>query len=94
MSANTNFEPVTPTRRDFTGFKSTLPPTDATILQYQKRISRKGRKFIQYTSYHVELEFVVLRMIAESWSSEGRAKHFNALKCIEQFVRKSMHYID
>ena len=93
MSANTNFEPVTPTRRDFTGFKSTLPPTDATIAKYQKRVSRKERTYMQHTAYHVEIEFVVLRILGESWSSEARAKHFNALKGIEQFVRRSMHYV-
>ena len=93
MSVN-NFEPVTLTRRNFEGFKSTLPPTDATVAQYQKPVSRKGRTYIQHTSYRVELDFVVLRMLGESWSSEARAKHFIALKGIEQFVRRSMHYVD
>lgn len=90
----TNFEPITPTRRSFSGLKSHLPPTPATITEYRKRVSRAGKEFMQHNAYHAELEFVVKRMIAESWASEGRAKHFNALKGIEQFVKQSIHYID
>ena len=49
---------------------------------------------MQHNAHHDELEFVNQRMIAESRSSKGRAKHFDALKGIEQFVKQSMHYID
>ncbi len=94
MPTNTTYEPITPTRRNFTNFKSTVPPTAATITQYQKRVSRRGKPFMQHTAYPVELEFIVLEMLSESWTSERRGKHFNALKGIEQFVRQSMHYID
>ena len=94
MPTKTSFEPITPTRRNFSELKSHLPPTPATVAQYKKRVGRAGKEFMQHNAYLVELEFVVQRMIAESWTSDGRAKHFNALKGIEQFVRQSMHYID
>ena len=94
MPSHTTFEPKTPTKRNFSRLNSHLPPTTATIAQYRKRASRKGMEYLQHTAYQAELELVVLRMIAESWSSDSRAKHFNALKGIEQFVKQSMHYTD
>ena len=94
MATNTSFEPITPIRRDFSGLRSHLPPTPATITQYRKRVGRKGKEYMQHTAYLAELELVVWRMIGESWNSERRGKHFNALKGIEQFVKQSMHYID